>query len=139
MDENELERVVLPIIAAVEERGLASLAPRERVACLVWCFAGEVDNGGFAQFFFNSTGEHAGSTVEALREVGCLVSAALLEQAIALFPNGVPADLDDRNAALDDMPPTVDADWERLDRAYFEADSSRIYARLCQYWERAGG
>jgi hypothetical protein len=135
MDETDLDAVVAPLIDAALQRGLASLGPRERVVYLVWCFAGEVNNGGLAQFFFNSSGEYATETVDALRQVGCSVSARLLERAIALFPNGVPKDIEERNAAMGSTPETVGATWKALDDDYFTADSNQIYARLCRYWE----
>ena len=43
----------------------------------------EVNNGGYSQFFFNSSNEYAGSIVAALRAIGCPKTADITQQAIA--------------------------------------------------------
>jgi len=139
MEMNELQQVVDSIIDRQTVGGLLSLTECDRIILLVWCFAGQVDNGGFAQFFFNSTGAHARETVEALREMGSRVSASLLEQAISLFPDGaVPFDLDERNDVMQAFPAEVGGLFEKLDRDYFANESAEIYARLWRYWKGSG-
>ncbi len=58
----------------------------------VWYIAGidfEVPNGGFNQFFYNTTGQYALETVEALRAIGAREPADILEQAVRLFEKEV--------------------------------------------------
>ena len=43
----------------------------------------EVNNGGYGQFFFNSSNEYAGSIVSALQAIGCPKTADITRQAIA--------------------------------------------------------
>ena len=43
----------------------------------------EVNNGGYSQFFFNSSNEYAGCIVDALRAIGCPKTADITQQAVA--------------------------------------------------------
>lgn len=54
-----------------------------------WCDA-EIHNGGFDQFFFNSSGDHTKETMEALKIIGASVSYSLFEKAVKWFPNSTP-------------------------------------------------
>ena len=75
--------------------GLAKLAPAERVVHLVSWANFEIENGGLSQFLWNSSGEHATETVEALEQVGAHQAAATLVEAIALLgPGGRVGDTD---------------------------------------------
>lgn len=67
-----------------------------------WWTRSEVGNGGFAQYFHNSTGVVAPWALEGFRQQEALTLEACLEEALARFPAGV--DLGDtraRRAALD--------------------------------------
>ncbi len=71
--------------------GLARLAPKDQVFFLIWALEAEVNNGGFNQFFFNSSGDHAAATAEALRTIGAIKMAAILDRAINLFGKDGPS------------------------------------------------
>jgi hypothetical protein len=43
----------------------------------------EVNNGGYSQFFFNSSNEYAGVGEEALRAIGCPKTAAITRDTLA--------------------------------------------------------
>jgi hypothetical protein len=43
----------------------------------------EVNNGGYSQFFLNSSNQYAGAIVAALRAIGCPKTADMTQQAIA--------------------------------------------------------
>jgi hypothetical protein len=64
-------------------------APERALLCTIRLEA-EVNNGGFDQYFFNSSGNWAEYTTEALTAVGALHTAALFEKALAAFPTGKP-------------------------------------------------
>jgi hypothetical protein len=79
----------------------------------VYCIAGlerEVNNGGFAQFFINSTGDHARETVAALRRIGADRTAGLLERAMAPFGAAGPSrDEQERRREVEKVRRTADA------------------------------
>src|SRR5258705_3440499 len=53
----------------------------------------EINNGGFNQFFFNSSGDFAHETMSSLRIIGATKTAHILQQAIDQFPSSkVPQD-----------------------------------------------
>src|SRR5262245_55698170 len=72
------------------EEGYRKSARRDRYLWDVSWFETQVENGGVDQFFFNSTGDRAIETLEALRAIGADDSARLVEAAVALFPGAAP-------------------------------------------------
>lgn len=60
-----------------------------RMAYHVLEIRSEVSNGGFYQFFFNSTGVFAQETLEALRAFGAIDRADVLRRAIELYEQDV--------------------------------------------------
>ena len=72
---------------------LARLEPHVQVAYCIHQFEAEVNNGGFDQFFTNSTGEYVRETIQALTDIGATKTCNLLRRAVAIgFPGGYPAD-----------------------------------------------
>lgn len=50
-----------------------------------WCLEAEVNNGGFDQYFFNSTGENAFMALEGLETLGLTNYYGILQSAIAML------------------------------------------------------
>jgi hypothetical protein len=65
--------------------GYDKLSPPEKVFVCVWDLEAQVNNGGFHQYYFNSSGDHALDTVDALAAIGAKYTAGLVKQANALF------------------------------------------------------
>jgi len=63
----------------------------------------EICNGGFGQFFGNSTGVLAPEAVEGFREIGQVEVAALIEKAISLFGSVYPRDRGERETRLTEV------------------------------------
>ncbi|GKS87028.1 MULTISPECIES: DMP19 family protein [unclassified Acidovorax] len=63
--------------------GFESLSHGDQLYYLLSVLSGEVHNGGFDQFFSNSSGNHYRETVDALKEIGDTVALDLLLQAKA--------------------------------------------------------
>ncbi|MDG1719706.1 MAG: DMP19 family protein [Bacteroidia bacterium] len=51
------------------------------------CLEREINNGGFNQYFFNSSGDFANLTVQSLLTIGAKRTAAILQKAINQFPD----------------------------------------------------
>ena len=81
---------------------------------------GQVDNGGFMQFFDNK-GEYLGDIVGAARLVGADRYVPLLERAVRVWPEGLPRDIEERRAYLDRYM-ADDARGERLAERLGELD-----------------
>ena len=60
------------------------------VADLIEALEGEVNNGGFDQFFYNSAGDKTAETILALEAIGAARTADIVKRAAAMFPGGMP-------------------------------------------------
>lgn len=67
------------------------LSAEARLVYLLWCFDGEIHNGGFDQLFTNSLGNHCLEILRHLDEVGASKSYGLLLSAISWFPDSSPS------------------------------------------------
>jgi uncharacterized protein DUF4375 len=77
------------IVAAFEEaldrkaEAARSLSGPEQVVLAVEALEREVNNGGFSQFFFNSSRQYCDRVVGALEQIGCPKAAAITRRAVA--------------------------------------------------------
>ena len=79
----------------------------------------EVANGGFDQYFLNSSGGHAFLAKDALTKIGAMKTASLLSQALTIFPKGFP--IDDPDARQNILIKLMDKDdlfLQNLDSEY---------------------
>ncbi len=111
--------------------------PLSRVELAIVCpmnLAGEVDNGGFDQFFFNSSGSYALDTGDALRDVGLTAIGDLYDKAIAAFPGKPERDTRARRAQLQHVSRAAQEAWSRLDDEYYKAgpDVSAAVAKFAK-------
>jgi hypothetical protein len=84
------------------------------------CLEREINNGGFNQYFFNSSGDFAHQTVQSLLTIGANKTADILHTAIDQFPNKkVPEDRTERQIILEQIQKTADFVWEELDQKFF--------------------
>lgn len=58
---------------------------------MLWCFDGEVHNGGFDLLFFNSLGDHCLEMLAGIKKVNAIKSYGLLEKAMRCFPESKPS------------------------------------------------
>lgn len=133
-----LEPVAAQIIAQVHRDGMASIADPQQTLFLIWCFANDFDNGGIAQFLFNSAGAHAHATVAALRRIDAHEAADILATAVAIvFPTGeVPEASSDRNLAVSDLREEVGRQFDALDAALSRIGTASLLTHLAEYWAR---
>jgi hypothetical protein len=96
------------------------LSQAEQVFRAIWELEGDVNNGGFDQYFFNSSGDTAFAVVDALKAIGARQIAGIVAQANGIFPSSCPPrDRDKRQALLDTFGPEKKALLERLDQEFF--------------------
>lgn len=63
----------------------------------------EVNNGGFSQFFFNSSGKFSMECEAAFREIGAHKTAEICRKAVACFKSPLPADRNEREDFLEEL------------------------------------
>ena len=133
---NSSNQIANRVIDRWAREGFFALTPSEQVFLLVWGYGGEVNNGGHVQFFFNTLGEYANETVRALVNLGCNDFDSLLRRCIATFPHGVPCDLSERNEVLENLPASVDVEFESADREFYKLDADQfLLRRLKEFWQ----
>lgn len=100
----------------------------ERVFICVWQLEADVNNGGFAQYYTNSSGDLAADAPAALEAIGAKRAARIVRAANAVFPGGPPRDQLAREDAFDSL---ADGAFEEFDDRFltYEDDlSSLLYA-----------
>ena len=81
----------------------------------------EINNGGFNQYFYNSSGDFAHQTIISLRQINAIKTADILQLAINQFPNSVvPEDRSERQEILEKIKEKADEAWEQLDKRFLE-------------------
>ena len=91
----------------------------EEVVDLVTELEDEVNNGGFHQYFNNSSGDHAVETVLALHAIGARAMANIMKRAMARFPeDGPPKDREARVDILWEVFPGTH-EFDDLDNEFF--------------------
>lgn len=85
----------------------------------------EINNGGFNQYFYNSSGDFAHETITSLRTIGANKTADILQQAINQFPNStVPKDRAKRQEILEQIEDMANEEWEQLDHAFYRYEDN---------------
>lgn len=81
----------------------------------------EINNGGFNQYFCNSSGDNAHETILSLKAIGADKTADILQKAIDQFPNKtVPKDRDERTELVEQIEEVADEVWSDLDQKFYE-------------------
>lgn len=85
-EEYRSDSLVLAFEQALDQKaervGKEALTEEERVVLAIEALEREVNNGGYGQFFTNSSNEYASIVVNSLNRIGCVEIAKLTQQAI---------------------------------------------------------
>jgi hypothetical protein len=93
----------------------------QKVFSSVWAVESEVNNGGFSQYFQNSSAETAPFVVEALDTIGAPHTARICNRAISsAFPAGLPANPDDISLTAGSLPDDMLKEFELLAGEFME-------------------
>jgi hypothetical protein len=106
----------------------------ERAILAIWELKGEVDNGGFAQYFFNDSAIHAWEAVPALELVGAVNTAEIVRRALSVFLNGAPSgDSDVRDRQLEKVGEKERALWRALGTEFYKDpdDLEKLIYKYC--------
>lgn len=107
------------VIDLYQRDGASGLTPPQlHYLTLVWLDA-EVRNGGFSQYYFNSSGELASHAVKAAQSVGAAELAKIIQEANALFGQRGPDP--DRDARMDQLSRIELEKLDDLDARYYQS------------------
>ena len=99
---------------------ISALSEAERVFYITQILEMEVNNGGFSQFFFNSSGNFSNELVSAFTAIGANKTAAICQKAINAFGRDIPNDWEARNEMLDELESDeIDEILEECDSVFF--------------------
>jgi hypothetical protein len=98
------------------------LSPPERVFLLVWELESEVNNGGFLQYFHNSSGALALYIVDALKTIRAEATADIAQRALNAVAGTVTNWSDDaaRQGDIKRLSPQARKTLDELDREYYK-------------------
>lgn len=104
-----------------EDKDFESLNTIEKNILYIDMLEGQVNNGGFDQYFFNSSGEYAHETIIALKEIKAPLMADILNRAIKVFPElPIPKDSEQRREFMEDIPESISDTWDKLDDEFYK-------------------
>ena len=142
----EIQATLIDALYADEPQkrvSLADLSPGQRALYSLLATDGEVKNGGFEQFFTNSTGALIDDAIRGARRVGLRKHERILREAAGIFPNAdVPEDWDLRNDVFATIPAELAEDklsqlderWYALDRLLDERLRSYVRANPDEFF-----
>ena len=99
---------------------MPALSDAERIFYITQTLEMEVNNGGFSQFFYNSSGDFSNELVGAFTAIEAHTTAAICQKAIDAFGCDIPVDRDERQELLDELESDeLDEIFEECDDAFF--------------------
>ncbi|MEZ4222608.1 MAG: DUF4375 domain-containing protein [Polyangiaceae bacterium] len=127
--DHELESEIFGRLLDEEyDTGHGRMSRPEENAYLIFILEGEVANGGFHQFFSNSSGNCALQTQRAVREVAPDTYGPLYDRALAVFPGSSPSeDRAQRNRQMETLEDEWKA-WSTIDDEFYEVDRGSLLA-----------
>ena len=110
-----------------------SLSEPEKNVLFVLDFEKEINNGGFSQFFWNSTGNFAQETLLALNAIKAEKTYILLAKAISVFPNSnVEKNRAARRDIIDEIGDQAEPLWNSLNKSFYKYEDD-ITVLILQY------
>jgi len=117
-------RYVKGIAGKAETRGIESLSQQERDVYLVDLLDLEVGNGGFSQFFFNSSGQNWSETRDAIERQGLRELGSIYTNALTVFPDSIlPSESTARRELLAELTDAQEEFLTALDQQYYDLGS----------------
>lgn len=105
---------------ALGRQKFSQQSTHQKVFSAIWAVESEVNNGGFSQYFRNSSCETAGFVADALDLIEAPSTAEICRRAVMIaFPNGLPSSPDEIGAAAADFTSEIEDNLTDLDQEFF--------------------
>jgi len=139
MREPDVEAAFEEALARFNGDNFDRLTATEQVLVTIWGLEADVNNGGFDQYYFNSSGDQAFFAPEALRLIGAHRMADIVSRANAVFGPDGPSRIRTVRQAQRALvaPDHADGPWEQLDREFYDYLDD-IYALVTMFVRSAG-
>ena len=104
---------------------MSVLSEAERIFYITQSLEMEVNNGGFSQFFYNTSGNFSNELVNAFTAIGANATAVICQKAVAAFGRDIPVEKDEREEMLDELESEeIDEILEECDDAFYEYEDN---------------
>lgn len=118
----------------VEADGWDALTEAEKHICAIEELDAEVNNGGFAQYYFNSTGNHWKDALDGLKAIGATKRHEMMVATIERFGQpGPPSNRDARNARLSKIVRKKEDPFNEQDSAWYQTDDEPLDRLMFRY------
>ena len=124
-NEEEIDQnaMVIDTFSAIDEKceygdAMEKLNEHERLFYITQTLEQEVNNGGFSQYFYNSSGNFANEVVDAFTRIGAHKTAEICKKAVAVFNGQVPVDRDERENLLESL--DCEDIFDECDNAFYD-------------------
>jgi len=105
----------------------------EKIPALIWELESEINNGGFNQYFVNSSGDHSQLTFQILEKIGALKTKDILYKAFAFFPDHNPYEnREKRWEQMEDWTEETEEKLNNLDDEFYKYEEN-IHKLLYDY------
>ncbi len=96
------------------------LSSSEQVFLAIWDLESEVNNGGFEQYYCNSSGDTAFAVLSALEQIGAQAVAKIVSRANSAFPSELPPrNRCERQQLIEEFDSRVQDMLDSLDEEFF--------------------
>jgi hypothetical protein len=127
---NDTDRLIIDLdtyLCELSEYGeaLEKLSESQKVFYYNQELEREINNGGFDQYFYNSSGDYAHQAIISLQQINAIKTTAILQLAIDQFPNSiVPKNQSERWEILEKIEEKAGEVWEQLDKRFLEYEDN---------------
>ncbi len=121
------------LLSTIFDKKPKTLTDQEKVIVLIEEFEREINNGGFSQFYFNTSGNYYNDIVNALEKVKSIKFLDLLKRSSTPFPDYIiPIGKDERQIILETIEEEAEELWENLEQEFYKYEEN-IYDLLIDY------
>lgn len=122
-DEIDKNALVIDMFSAIDEKceygdTMEKLNEHERIFYIAQILEQEINNGGFSQFFYNSSGDFSNEIVDAFTKIGAHKTAEICKKALAVFNGKVPTDREERQNLLESL--ACEDIFDECDNAFYD-------------------
>ena len=118
----------------IENSGIEALTNEERYFYAVYELDNEVNNGGYLQYFDNSSGDLAYLIIDALQTIGSNETLNITRDAIDLYGNTPPKKRNERTKEIIELTNNYEDNiWDNCESVYYEITEENIGALLIDF------